>query len=93
MRIINAAYDRGEAGIWQPAGADDARRRSRREIAAGEIAVAAPRTTRIVGCVRVRRLDDETAEFGLLASTPSASGTGVGRALVDFAEQRPRTST
>ncbi len=85
MRIINAAYERGEAGIWQPGWRRTELAPLEEEIGAGEIAVARRGET-ILGCVRVRRLDDDTAEFGLLSVDPELSGTGVGRALVDFAE-------
>ena len=36
--------------------------------------------------MRVRRLDDETAELGMLSVDPAAFGTGAGRALLTFAE-------
>jgi GNAT superfamily N-acetyltransferase len=52
---------------------------------AGEIVVAHMRA-RIVGCVRVQRLDESTGEFGMLAADPAHRGVGVGRKLVAFAE-------
>ena len=45
---------------------------------------------RIVGSVRVRRLDDETGFFGLLAVHPADQGGGIGRQLVRFAEELSR---
>ena len=46
---------------------------------------------RVVGAVRVRRLDDRTAELGMLSVDPAAMGTGAGRALLEFAERRHGT--
>jgi len=43
-----------------------------------------------VGCVRVHDVGDDTSEFGILVSAPAARGSGVGNALLDFAEQRSR---
>jgi GNAT superfamily N-acetyltransferase len=55
-------------------------------IRAGELAVAR-REGAVVGCVRVQRLDDYCGEFGMLAANPTQRGTGVGRALLRFAEE------
>ncbi|MBE2320265.1 GNAT family N-acetyltransferase [Solirubrobacter sp. CPCC 204708] len=52
-------------------------------VAAGEIAVAGDPP---VGCVRIQRLDEDTAMFGMLSVDPAAHGTGLGRALIAFAE-------
>ena len=84
-RIVNAAYDDGEAGLWRAGWQRIGVERMRELVAAGEIAVAweggAP-----VGCVRVHRLEDDAAMFGMLSVDPAAHGTGLGRALVAFAE-------
>jgi predicted N-acetyltransferase YhbS len=52
-------------------------------VAAGEMAVAGDPP---VGCVRVQRLDEDTAMFGMLSVDPAAHGTGFGNALIAFAE-------
>jgi ubiquinone/menaquinone biosynthesis C-methylase UbiE/GNAT superfamily N-acetyltransferase len=87
--LINEVYVAAERGLWT----DGATRTTVDEVAdltrAGEIAVARVRG-RIVGCVRVRRLDDRTGEFGMLAADPAYRGVGVGRELVRFAERRCR---
>jgi GNAT superfamily N-acetyltransferase len=83
--LVNEVYEVAEAGLW----VKGARRTNRQEIAElvthGEIATARS-DDRLVGTVRVHRLDDETAEFGMLAADPTQRGLGVGRALVAFAE-------
>jgi GNAT superfamily N-acetyltransferase len=81
LPIVNSAYDAGESGLWEPGSvrisADDLRALA----AAGELAVAR-RDGEIAGCVRVG-----SGELGLLAVSARHAGTGVGRALVAFAEE------
>jgi GNAT superfamily N-acetyltransferase len=86
VRIINAAYDRGEAGIWQPGWRRTEREPVEQEVAAGETVVARG-SGGVVGCIRVRRIAEDTAEFGLLAVDDAALGQGVGRALIVHAER------
>ncbi|GAB7046984.1 GNAT family N-acetyltransferase [Catenuloplanes indicus] len=87
--LVNEVYAAGEKGIWR----DEAARTDAAEIAsfvrAGEIAVARLGTG-LVGSVRVRRLPGGEGEFGMLAAHPRHRGTGIGRALVAFAEDRAR---
>jgi len=83
--IINAAYDAGEAGIWQAgwtrAGlANIGYYLEHREL------VVAWLDGRPVGCVRVTRLEDGAGMFGMLSVSPEAGGQGVGRKLIAFAE-------
>ncbi|GAA4370859.1 GNAT family N-acetyltransferase [Agromyces bauzanensis] len=84
--LINVVYDQAEAGLWT-AGA----RRTDPEEVAGLIRhaelVTARADGRVVGAVRVQRLDDGLAEFGMLAADPERRGLGIGRALVAFAER------
>ena len=54
-------------------------------VAAGEIAVAGDGESP-VGCMRLQRLDDDAAMFGMLSVDPAAHGTGLGKALIAFAE-------
>jgi ribosomal protein S18 acetylase RimI-like enzyme len=86
VRIVNTAYDRGETGIWQPEWRRTKREWIAEDVAKREIVVARDGET-ILGCIRVIRLRDDTAEFGQLAVAPEGWGQGVGRALVDFAER------
>jgi GNAT superfamily N-acetyltransferase len=85
--MINEVYAEAEKGLW----AGDAARTSAVEVAGlareGELFVARL-GGRIVGCVRIRRIDDDTSEFGMLAARPR--GTGAGRELVRFAERWSR---
>jgi GNAT superfamily N-acetyltransferase len=89
VRMINEVYAGAEKGLW----ADGASRTSAAEVAGlvrdGEL-VAAWLDGRLVGCVRVRRVDDETSEFGMLAADSRHRGVGVGRELVAFAERWSR---
>ncbi|GAA4556061.1 GNAT family N-acetyltransferase [Planotetraspora kaengkrachanensis] len=87
--LVNDVYAVAERGLW----ADGAVRTTADEvgelIGAGQIAVARL-DGQIVGCVRVRSLDDGVGEFGMLAAHPAHRGTGVGRELVRFAERTSR---
>jgi GNAT superfamily N-acetyltransferase len=85
--LINEVYAVAEQGLW----VDGATRTTADGVAeltrAGEIAVARLRG-RIVGCVRVQRLDERTGEFGMLVADPACRGVGIGRELIRFAERR-----
>lgn len=85
--LINGVYAVAEDGMWNRG----ATRTSTAEIIelaeAGQIFVARLED-RIVGCVRVVQLADRVAEFGMLAADPQLRGVGIGRALVQFAENR-----
>jgi GNAT superfamily N-acetyltransferase len=87
---INRVYAVGEEGMWlegavriQPAEVEASLRK-------GEIAVSRL-DGRVVGSVRIRQLDSETGEFGLLVADPEHRGIGVGRELVRFAEEHARS--
>ena len=87
--LTNEVYALAEDGLWT----DGATRTTVDEVGeltrAGQIAVAR-RHGRVVGCVRVQRLDEGTGEFGMLAADPAHRGVGVGRELVRFAERKCR---
>jgi GNAT superfamily N-acetyltransferase len=87
--VINRAYAHAERGLWH----EEAARTTALEIAdlvaAGEIAVAT-RGGELAGTIRVRDLAAGTSELGMLAAAGDHRGTGVGRALVDFVEERSR---
>lgn len=84
--LVNRVYAVAEEGLW----ADGAPRTTPAEmaelIAAGQIAVARAEE-RIVGAVRIQRLDSSEGELGMLVADPAHRGTGVGRELVRFAER------
>jgi ribosomal protein S18 acetylase RimI-like enzyme len=85
--LANEVYAVAEAGLWM----NGATRTSIDEIVRltdeGEIAVCRM-GGRIVGCVRLQRLDEHTGEFGMLCADPAHRGIGIGRELIRFAEQR-----
>jgi GNAT superfamily N-acetyltransferase len=87
--LINDVYRVAEKGLWR----DDATRTTEAEVAeligAEEITVVAPNGT-VTGSIRVHDVADDASEFGLLVVAPEQRGTGLGRALVDFAEERSR---
>jgi GNAT superfamily N-acetyltransferase len=87
--LINDVYRTAESGLWR----DDATRTTASElaelIAAGQIAVAT-RNGEIAGSVRIHDVSDTASEFGMLVAAPEQRSTGVGRALLDFAERHSR---
>jgi len=87
--LINGVYRTAERGLWR----HGTRRTTPCEVAAligrGEIAVAT-RRGQIAGSVRIHDVADDLSEFGLLVAAPDQRGTGVGRALLDFAERHGR---
>ncbi len=89
--MVNTVYTLADAGLWaapfQRTTPDELVRHTRD----GELAVASV-DTGVVGCVRVRAVDDTTAEFGLLAADPAHRGNGIGRELVRFAERTARAA-
>jgi N-acetylglutamate synthase-like GNAT family acetyltransferase len=87
--LINDVYAVAESGLWRDGMQRTTADELADEIRAGEIVVAT-RDEEIVGCVRVHDVADDTSEFGILAAAPAARGSGVGTALLDFAEQRSR---
>ena len=83
--LVNRVYADAERGLWL----DGAERVGAEEAAAivraGELAVARL-DGRVVGAVRIQRLDGGLAEFGMLVASPEHRGVGIGRELVAFAE-------
>jgi N-acetylglutamate synthase-like GNAT family acetyltransferase len=87
--LINDVYVNAESGLWR----DDATRTTTSEIAdfiAARQIVVAKREGRIVGAVRLHDVAEDLSEFGLLVAAQDERGTGVGRALLDFAEEDSR---
>jgi GNAT superfamily N-acetyltransferase len=87
--LVNRAYAAAEVALWK---ADKERigvERLTSIVAAGDLAVARS-GERIVGCVRIRMLEDGAGFFGLLAVDPAAQGAGAGTELVGFAERLAR---
>jgi len=87
--LVNQVYAEAEKGLWR----ESTDRTSVGEVAgfvaAGEIAVASVDGD-LAGVVRIRRLEDATGEFGMLAADPARRGLGIGRELVRHAEQACR---
>lgn len=90
--MINAAYLAGEQGMWKPNEPRICPRTVAELLKAGELLVL-ERDGELAGCIRVRELDDETGELGLL--TAARQGSGIGRELIaaaeDWARERGKT--
>jgi GNAT superfamily N-acetyltransferase len=83
--LVNSVYAVAEEGLWQDGTLRTTPERVAQLITAGQIAIARS-DERIVGAVRIQRLDTGEAEFGMLVADPAHRGQGVGRKLVRFAE-------
>jgi len=84
--LINVVYAVAEEGLW----GDGFKRTTAADlasmIAAGQIAVAT-RDGEIAGAIHIEDIGDDTTIFGMLAAAFAHRSEGVGRALVDYAEQ------
>jgi GNAT superfamily N-acetyltransferase len=87
--LVNGVYADAESGLWR-----DGTPRTTHDEMAGlirteQIVVAGE--DEIAGSVRLRDVADDASEFGLLAAAGEHRGAGVGRALLDFAEEKSRS--
>jgi GNAT superfamily N-acetyltransferase len=86
---INDVYESAERGLWRNGATRTTAPELAELIVAGQIAVAT-RDVQIAGSIRIHDVSDDTSEFGMLVAAPDQRGTGIGRALLDFAEQHSR---
>lgn len=87
--LVNEVYEVAESGLWR----DGAARTTAAELAElirGEQIAVATVHGQIAGSIQVHDVARDTGEFGMLVAAPDHRGTGVGRALVAFAEQHER---
>jgi GNAT superfamily N-acetyltransferase len=89
VRVINAAYAVGEAGLWVDGTVRTTPAAVAEAIRGGGMLVASL-DGEVVGCAWVKRLDATTADVGLVSVVPERWGSGAGRALVAAAEELMR---
>jgi GNAT superfamily N-acetyltransferase len=88
--LVNDVYAYAERGLWRDGAARTKPADVEGFIRAGEVAVA--RTgAEPTGTIRIRQLEPGVGELGMLAVAASHQGAGIGRALVEFAEEVTRT--
>jgi GNAT superfamily N-acetyltransferase len=87
--LINDVYKNAESGLWRNRATRTTASEIAELIAARQIAVAT-RHGQIAGSVRIHDVSGSTCEFGMLVAAPEQRSTGVGRALIDFAERHAR---
>jgi GNAT superfamily N-acetyltransferase len=87
--LVNQVYETAESGLWRNGAERTTPAEMAELIGAGEMVVAT-RDGHLVGSVRLHDVADDGSEFGMLVSAPDQRGTGVGRALLDFAERHSR---
>jgi GNAT superfamily N-acetyltransferase len=86
VRLVNAAYATGEAGLWVAGTPRTDADEMAAAVADGEMIAAFDGDGPLVGCARIRPLDADVVDLGFVSVAPEAWGTGVGRAMVAFAE-------
>jgi GNAT superfamily N-acetyltransferase len=84
--LVNRVYALAERGLWIEGATRATTVEIKEMIAGGEIAVARL-DGKIVGSVRIQKLDEGTGEFGVLVADPAHRSEGIGRELVVFAEE------
>ena len=89
--LVNGVYATAECGLWREGATRTTAFELAGFVAARQIAVATTPDGLIVGSVRVHDVSGDAAEFGLLVAAPAHRGTGIGRALVEFAERDSRS--
>ena len=90
VRIVNAAYAVGEAGLWLEGTARIGPGETAEAVRSGGV-LAATRQGRLVGCAYVRPLDEGTADLGLISVDPDQWGSGIGGQVVRSAEELMRS--
>ncbi|KAK3317547.1 hypothetical protein B0T19DRAFT_293565 [Cercophora scortea] len=104
LTLINTVYTSAESGIFSPAYQRTTLAELTTLLHARELALAwdhtntntntntstNPQPPSLVGTIRVFPLTPQLADIGMLCCAPSLSGTGVGRRLVEFAENHAR---
>lgn len=83
--LVNEVYAAAEGDLWVEGATRTTVVDTGVMIGRGEIALA-QRGDQLIGCVRARMLSDDLGGFGMLCAHPAERGTGLGGALVRFAE-------
>ncbi|KAK3689275.1 hypothetical protein B0T22DRAFT_169463 [Podospora appendiculata] len=93
LTLINTVYTAAESGIFSPVYQRTTLAELTTLLHARELALAwdhsepgSSSSPSLAGTIRVFTLTSQLADIGMLCCAPSLAGTGVGRALVEFAE-------
>lgn len=88
--LINLVYQEAEDGLLQP---DSIRitETDLRTLLKNKELLLAEADGNTIGCVKLTLIDTDHAMFGMLVTSHAYRGTGIGRQLVDAAEQWART--
>jgi ribosomal protein S18 acetylase RimI-like enzyme len=91
VEMINEAYDKSEHGMWKVEGFRTDRKEVEDLVTSGRLLVAKggpPGGESICGCVKIDQIDDSTGGLGMLVVDSQSQGQGLGRKLVEAAEER-----
>jgi GNAT superfamily N-acetyltransferase len=88
--LVNDVYATAESGLWHDGFMRTTPSEFAELIAAGQVAVATTADGHVVGSMHIHQICEDTSEFGMLVAATDHRGAGIGRALLDFAEQYSR---
>jgi GNAT superfamily N-acetyltransferase len=88
-RLVNDVYAIAERGLWRDGWTRTTTSQTAELVSAEEIVVASL-DGEVIGSIRIHDLNADTSEFGMLVAAHEHRNSGVGRALVDFAERETR---
>jgi GNAT superfamily N-acetyltransferase len=95
-RLVNAAYARGEEGMWVPGTARTSEDEVRALLGAGRLVLALDRRGAVEGSANLyvggEAFGRGVAEFGMLAVAEHALGHGVGRTLLRECQARAKAA-
>lgn len=86
IELINQVYSEAESGMWHP-NAERINADFLISMINHKALLIAEFQNKVVGCVNINLLDEQTAEFGMLVADTNYRGLGIGRELVKAAEQ------
>lgn len=86
LALINRVYFEAEGFLFQP-GTQRITAEPLKALLEKRIILLAEVKNEIVGCIHLKQFDAQTAGFGLLVADTRYHGKGIGRALVNEAEQ------
>ena len=88
--LVNDVYATAECGLWRDGFTRTTTSEVAELIADRQVAVATIADGLVVGSMQLHQICEDTSEFGMLVADPDHRGAGIGRALLDFAEQDSR---
>lgn len=84
-QLVNSVYQVAEAGIWK-GNVERVNLQKMLEILQNQALLIAQMGTKLVGCVNIKLFNEDMAGFGMLATDPQYRNRGIGKKLIQAAE-------